>query len=132
MNLRPRSGGAPFQVSKRRPIWREQRALRDVLRERGSGQQKRHHRRIVRLCPSRGLQWRARTRRWCGSDDTAVVSENLLKILQRNAAISEQARRPTSIECNHTRLQADLRCIADKNRINAPIELLQHMVSGGR
>jgi hypothetical protein len=58
----------------------------------------------VRLSHAGRLQWRAWLCRWCNCDDTAVTSENLLEILKGNAAISEEARGPTSIERNHTRL----------------------------
>jgi hypothetical protein len=77
------------------------------------------------------LLWHARLRRWCRSNDAAVVGEHPCEFLKRDAAMSQKARRSIGIKCDNARLNANLCRLADQHGVNAPIKLLQHMVGGG-
>jgi hypothetical protein len=71
-------------------------------------------------------------RRWRSGDDATVIGEHMCKILKGDAAVSQQTSRSAAIKCDNTRLNANLRGLAEKHSVNAPIKLLQYMVGGSR
>jgi hypothetical protein len=94
---------------------------------------KRRARRVVRCAHPRCCGWcasrvhaverrveqRAERRKECGDR------------LAWDAARTEQARRLTRDERDNTRFHADARCATEQHRINASVELLQHMFRRG-
>jgi hypothetical protein len=59
-----------------------------------------------------------------------VIGECTRDIFKGDAAVSQQTSRSAAIKCDDAGLNANLGCLAEEHGVNAPIELLQHMVGG--
>jgi hypothetical protein len=60
-----------------------------------------------------------------------VIGEHSREIFQRDAAVSQEARRSFTVEGDNAGLNANLRRLTEQHRVNAPIKLLEHVVGGG-
>jgi len=60
-----------------------------------------------------------------------VIGEGTREILEGDAAMSQETRRSITVKRDDAGLNANLRGLAEKHGVNAPIKLVKHMVGGG-